>query len=86
MSLSTIEVKTGNASKMAREMLSISNVLSEVDIAPAIPIKLHVDNQADTRKIAAACYFRSELVVADMTTEALDAKKLARLREIMHIS
>ena len=38
------------------------------------------------RVMIAACYFRSELVVADMMTEALDAKKLARLREIMHIS
>lgn len=46
MSLSTIEAEFVAASEMTREMLGLCEMRSEVGIAPAVPMELHVDNQA----------------------------------------
>ena len=37
---------------MAREMLGLREMLSEIGIAPAVPMQLHVDNQAAISQIA----------------------------------
>ena len=39
------------ASEMARELLGLREMLSEVGMAPALPMKLYVDNQAAISQI-----------------------------------
>ena len=100
------------ALEVAPEMLGLREILSEIGIAPAVQMQLHVDNQAalshiageasslkakhvnvrlkflcdfSRRGVIAACYLRSELMFADLMTQALDATRLAALRELMRV-
>ena len=100
------------ASEMERELLGLREMLSEVGIAPALPMKLYVSNQAaisqisgeaslvkakhidvrlkflcdfSRRGVIAACYLRSEMMLADLMTKAHDATKLASLRGLLCI-
>ena len=37
---------------MAREMLGFREMLNEIEIAPAVPMQLHIDNQEAISQIA----------------------------------
>ena len=37
---------------MAREMLGFREMLNEIELAPAVPMQLHIDNQAEIAQIA----------------------------------
>ena len=52
VSLSTMEAEFVAASDMARELLGLREMLSEVGIAPALPMKLYVGNQAAISQIS----------------------------------
>ena len=112
VSLSTMEAEFVATSEMERELLGLREMLSEVGIAPALPMKLYVDNQAaisqissealsvnakhidvrikflcdfSRRGVIAACYLRSEMMLADLMTVAHDTTKLASLRGLLCI-
>ena len=100
------------ASEVAREVLGLREMLREIGLEPALPMQLHVDNQAAISQIAGeasslkakhvdvrlkflcdfarrgvvvASYVRSEQMLADLMTKALDATKLGTLRQLMCI-
>uniref|UniRef100_A0AAV1SYJ7 Polyprotein n=1 Tax=Peronospora matthiolae TaxID=2874970 RepID=A0AAV1SYJ7_9STRA len=112
VALSTMEAEFVAASEVAREVLGLREMLREVGLEPALPMQLHVDNQAAISQIAGeasslkakhvdvrlkflcdfarrgvvvAIYVRSEQMLADLMTKALDATKLRTLRELMCI-
>ena len=98
------------ASEVAREPLSLRQMLGEVVLAPVVPMLMHVDNQAaisqiegedssikanhivvrhkhlrnfTQRGIVTAQQVRSEIMIADLMTKALDTPKLGALRILM---
>ena len=52
VSLSTMEAEFVAASEMARELLGLCEMLSEVGMAPKLSMKLYVDNQAAISQIS----------------------------------
>ena len=100
------------ASEIARELLGVREMLSEIGMTPELPMLMRVDNQAAIRQlegeasslkakhidvrvkfvcdfarrgIVRAHYVRSELMLADLLTKALDPPKLATLRTLVHL-
>ena len=51
VSLSTMEVEFVAASETARELLGVPEMLIIVGLAPILPMRMHVDNQAAIRQI-----------------------------------
>ena len=51
VSLSTMEAEFVAASETARELLGLREMLSEIGMAPKLPMLMHVDNQAAVRRI-----------------------------------
>uniref|UniRef100_A0AAV1T0W9 Uncharacterized protein n=1 Tax=Peronospora matthiolae TaxID=2874970 RepID=A0AAV1T0W9_9STRA len=52
VSLSTTEAEFVAASEVTRELLGLRGMLCEVDVEPALPMQLRVDNQAAIEQIA----------------------------------
>ena len=52
VSLSTMEAEFVAASKQARELLGIREMLNEIGKPPALPMVLHVENQAALKQLA----------------------------------
>ena len=100
------------SSEMARKILGLREMLSEIGIATTVPMKLRVDNQAAISQtefkalslkakhvgvrfkllcnftrcdVTATSYLRSELMLADLMTKALDVMRLAALCGIMRV-
>ena len=51
VSLSTMEAEFVAASEIARELLGVREMLSEIVMSPELPILMHVDNQEAIRQI-----------------------------------
>uniref|UniRef100_A0AAV1V3X7 Reverse transcriptase Ty1/copia-type domain-containing protein n=2 Tax=Peronospora matthiolae TaxID=2874970 RepID=A0AAV1V3X7_9STRA len=112
VALSTMEAEFVTASEVAHEVLGLREMLREVGLDPALPMQLHVVNQAAISQIAneasslkakrvdvrlkflcdfarrgvvVAICVRSEKMLVDLMTKALDATKLRTLRELMCI-
>ena len=52
VALSRMEAEFVAASEIAREVLVLREMLREMRLKPALPMKLHVDNQAAIRRIS----------------------------------
>ena len=98
--------------RIARELLGVREMLSEIGMAPELSMLMQVDNQAAIRQIEGevssrkanhiddpvkfvcdfarrgivrAQFVRSELMLADLLTKAINPSKLSTLRALVHL-
>uniref|UniRef100_A0AAV1TTK9 Reverse transcriptase Ty1/copia-type domain-containing protein n=1 Tax=Peronospora matthiolae TaxID=2874970 RepID=A0AAV1TTK9_9STRA len=91
VSLSTMEAEFVAASEVARELLGLREMLCEIAGEASSLKAKHVDVRLkflcdySRRGIITASYVRSEQMLADLLTKALDATKLSTLRALVRI-